>query len=267
MTFPSIVKGPAVALALSMGAAHIALAQDTTRSAHVPSQILSATRAFISNAGSASFGSEASFRLTRFSGTPDRFYNQFYDAMKRWGHYELAGAPADADLAYEVRFISPIVDQHTRDDFVYDPQLTVTIVDPKTRVTLWALTEHVATSGDRAENDASFDRAVATIAADVQLLSAATPGSAEEARIQARTGIPAATIAAARRQRRAGHSVAGFMVGGIVSGLLATTTVPSCSNPTECTSDRHQASIARAFKIGLSGAAVGAVIGWLWPLD
>ena len=61
--------------------------------APIPSAIAVARKVFISNAPGSSL--PASF------GGPDRTYNEFYSAIKGWGHYELVAAPSDADLILE----------------------------------------------------------------------------------------------------------------------------------------------------------------------
>ena len=33
-------------------------------------------------------------------------YNEFYEHMKSWGKYQLVQAPADADLVFEIRFVT-----------------------------------------------------------------------------------------------------------------------------------------------------------------
>jgi hypothetical protein len=98
--------------------------------APIPAQILSARRVFIGNAG----GDEWSYNtaLAGF-GSADRGYNEFYDAMKAWGHYELVADPADADLIFEIRFSAAEP----------DPRLELGIRDPGTHALLWALYEHL----------------------------------------------------------------------------------------------------------------------------
>jgi hypothetical protein len=71
--------------------------KNATNPAPVPAQILAAKKVFIANGGGdeACYGDEA-----LYSGGPDRTYNEFYAAMKNWIRYELAIAPADADLVF-----------------------------------------------------------------------------------------------------------------------------------------------------------------------
>jgi hypothetical protein len=257
-------KIASLALAAACTAAPVAAAQSTPAAiAPVPRQILEAKRVFISNAGGDSYGSESYFRLTRFDGGPDRFYDQFYAAVKRTGRYELSDGPADADIVYEVRFTTPIVDRQSPTDFVYDPQLTVTILDPKTRVKLWTLTEHIESSRDKTANDRSFDQAVDRIVDDAQTLAT----SSDAARLhEMSAAAPVGAAAAAERQQRTQHAQIGSVIGGIASGLLAASVAQSCAAVTNCTTAQGHASILHAFEIAISGGFMGGLIGWLWPL-
>ena len=68
--------------------------------APIPAQILAAKKLFVANAGG-----EAPWKdNAQFNGGVDRSHSQFYGALKTWGRYELVGAPADADLLFEIRF-------------------------------------------------------------------------------------------------------------------------------------------------------------------
>src|SRR5262245_20084212 len=71
-------------------------AKDAVAPAPVPSSIAAARKVFISNAPGAS--------LPKYFGGPDRTYNEFYAAMKGWGHYEIVAVPSDADLILEISF-------------------------------------------------------------------------------------------------------------------------------------------------------------------
>jgi hypothetical protein len=112
----STISSTVIAAALIAAAVitpSVARAQVTPVEAPVSSQILNARRAFVSNAGSDSYGAESYFRLTKYDGGPDRVFHQFYSALKRWGKYELVDTPIDADIVFAVRFTSPIVDKAT----------------------------------------------------------------------------------------------------------------------------------------------------------
>jgi hypothetical protein len=136
--------------------------------APVPPRIASAKKAFISNAGEQRNPSGD----LNFSGGPDRVYNQFYAAMKDWGRYELVPDPADADLVLEIRLAD--IPQGSYNE------LRLTLLDPRTRVTLWTFSEHAEYAGRQKTREASLDRALSLISDDLKKLvagpTAAAPG-------------------------------------------------------------------------------------------
>lgn len=125
--------------------------------APVPVQIVAAQKVFISNAGGESF--ETIINQTVFNGGPDRPYNQFYAAMKDWGRYELVSSPADADLVLEISWA--LTDTGLRLPIL--GELRLVVVDPKTHITLWTITEHVRGALLLANRDKNFDKAVNTV--------------------------------------------------------------------------------------------------------
>ncbi len=141
--------------------------------APVPAQILAAKKVFVANAG----GEQVWDYDSQFSGGPERSYNQFYAALKSWGRYELVGAPADADLLFEIQFICPAAvaaGNQVSDSLAgrrYDPQLRLVIREPKTDALLWALTERAQWAILQGNRDKNFDQAMAKIVSDVQGLS------------------------------------------------------------------------------------------------
>jgi hypothetical protein len=140
--------------------------------APVPVQILTAKRVFVVNAGA----DGGSYPDPPFSGEPDRAYNNFYAAMKAWGHYELVGAPSDADLMLEIRFtVRPGL--VARGETAYcDAQFRLVILDPESHIKLWALTEQVERAILQGNRDKNFDQALARLVSRVQKLT--TPPTA-----------------------------------------------------------------------------------------
>lgn len=133
--------------------------------APIPSQIAEAKKLFISNLGEESNYYMANRNLYR--GGADRAYNQFYDAMKSWGKYELVSAPADADLVFT------ILCQH-KDIRVYAPEFRLLIIDPKTHITLWGITEYLEPAGMAKNREKNYDFAMAALVDDVKKI-VATP--------------------------------------------------------------------------------------------
>jgi hypothetical protein len=121
--------------------------QPDVPSGPVPAQVLTGQEVFIS------YGeSDAD------PGAPDLTYNEFYGLIKSWGKYELTSAPADADLVFEIRFLSGISDS----------QLRLSIVDPKTHVVLWPFIQHVESSSRETGRRKKFDEAMSDLVEDVK---------------------------------------------------------------------------------------------------
>ena len=113
----------------------------------IPIQVITGKKAFVSYRES-----------DADPGAPNLTYNEFYAQMKSWGRYELTAAPADADLIFEIRYISGIT----------DAQLCLSIVDPKTHVVLWPFVQHVQGSGREKGRRKNFDAAMGDLLDDVK---------------------------------------------------------------------------------------------------
>lgn len=242
------------------------LAQATTAaSAPVPSIIASAHRVFISNAGSDGYGSESYFPLGQYTGGPNRFYNQFYAAIKNWDHFTLTDSPADAEVVYETRFAMPPVDQTSRgkDGSAYDPQLKVSLLDPQTRVILWSLTENIAPAITASGDNKNFDRAVARMVTRVKGLVAGDPAGLAIADV---TESPE-MIAVVRRRAHLQHTALGLIAGAAIGTFIGhPRSAGRCDTVATCSDEGHK-SMHRAVTYTVSAGAIGAVIGWLWPVS
>jgi hypothetical protein len=138
--------------------------------APVPAQIFKARKVFVSNAGGDTLGD--------YSGGPDRAYSQLYAALKRWGRYELVGAPADAELVFEISFARPVLGEKVSGGGagntpvssrpVKDPQFRLAILDVKTHVLLWTIAEHVQSALLQGNRDKNFDQAMAALVNDIR---------------------------------------------------------------------------------------------------
>jgi hypothetical protein len=78
--------------------------------------------------------------------------------MKTWGKYELVPSPADADLVFEIRYVSGISDS----------QLCLSIVDPKTHFVLWPFIQHVQSSSRETSRRKNFDQAMTDLVDEVK---------------------------------------------------------------------------------------------------
>ena len=151
--------------------------KDAAPPAPIPSPIAAARKVFISNAPGT--GLPASF------GGSERSYNEFYAAMKGWGHYELVAAPSDADLILEISFTSSLSVGGTSTSGCISSnytELRLVILDPRMRVPLWWFNEAVSPKisfGHRPETsvDIAFSRSTATLVDDLKkLVSEPAPG-------------------------------------------------------------------------------------------
>lgn len=137
--------------------------------APIPSLITSAKRVFLANAG----GDERAYDEPLFKGGPNRAYDQFYAALKSWGHFELVPSPSDADLLLEIRFSYPaaareVVHGDTLGGLAFDPQFRLEIRDPKTNALLWGITEHAQWAILQGNRDRNFDQSLARLVADFE---------------------------------------------------------------------------------------------------
>lgn len=144
-----------------------------TSPAPVPAQIAAAQKVFISNAGGATL--ETIIDETIFHGGPDRPYNQFYAAMKSWGRYELVSSPAEADLVLEISWA--LTDNGLRLPVL--GQMRLVVIDPKTHITLWNITEYVQGALLLGNRDKNFDEAMNTVVARLKALTASPPPTAD----------------------------------------------------------------------------------------
>src|SRR5215475_1527686 len=134
----------------------------------IPPAIFSTKKVFISNGGA-----DAGLFPHPFSGGQDRMYNQFYAAMQKWGHYELVGAPDDADLVLELRLSGPVgPTDPDKQKGASDPLpiFYLTIVERKSHYTLWTLTESIGVANLQKTHDRNFDNALDALLVDLQNL-------------------------------------------------------------------------------------------------
>lgn len=239
--------------------------------APVPRQVLTAKSVLIANGASDSYGADSYFELTLYDGGPNRAYNAFYGAIDNWGHYDLVGETADADVVLVIKFTNPVVgrqrdrnEDRTR-DWVYDPQLNLSINDPRTGLPLWTITEHIEPGGERAEANHRFDEAVTRLVDDLKRLIL-RPDLAIES-----DSPPPGAIATARREARERHAGAGLLIGFAVGGIIALNEgghdpCGDLGSFSGCVAHtRSQARNQLFTSLGL--AVVGALVGWAWPVN
>lgn len=136
--------------------------------APVPPQIAAAQKVFISNGGGGSRILEGEILgQTVFNGGPDRPYDEFYAAMQSSGHYQLVSSPSDADLVFEISW-------ELTDTGFHLPilgQLRLVIIDPKTRIPLWTISEYVRGAMLLSNRDKNFDQSMQMVVTRLKALS------------------------------------------------------------------------------------------------
>ena len=131
--------------------------QEPVPSAPTPAQVLAARKVFISNGG------DDDWIIPHQLHAPNLTYNQFYAGIKSWGKYELVSSPADADIVFEIR---------SYDSREARLEVHLSILDPKTRVTLWALTREVEGASRTATARKNFEDCMNLLVGDVKKLTA-----------------------------------------------------------------------------------------------
>lgn len=240
--------------------------------APVPRQVLNAKAVLIANGASESYGADSYYRLTKYDGGPNRAYNSFYAAIKSWDHYDLVGETTDADLVLVIKFANPVVDRlnaeaaaDPQNGWVYDPQLNLSLNDPKTGLPLWTITEHIQPGGDKAEANARYDDAVTRLVDDLKRLILRPDLSATT------DNPPPGAIDVARRAQRDRHAGAGMMIGLVAGAALALSEgshdpCPDITHASGCMKNTQRLA-AQQLITGLGVTALGALIGWFWPVS
>lgn len=137
--------------------------------APIPSQILTARKVFISNAG-------GGLDPKLWSGGTAQPYNELYAAFKSSGQYQLVGAPADADLVMEISFSNPLTDvSGTKESGASSSntsQLKLVLLDPKTNIALWTLNEKTSTTHMQKGRDQALADTISKLVVDLKALTA-----------------------------------------------------------------------------------------------
>jgi hypothetical protein len=263
-----------VALAALAGATATAQQTRASQRAPVPRQILAARNAFIGNGGSETYGAESYFDLTKYEGGPNRAYDQFYQAMREWGYFALVDSTQAADILLVIRFTNPVVSQEnsgaTGDlphDLIRDPQLDVTISDPRSGQPLWSLTEHVDPSGGRGEANRHYDEAMDRLVNDLKRLVL----SPDAQLARASGSLPPGAVEALHRHQRMTHAGIGVLLGSVAGAAIASRSggnlcTPGPDNFNLCDS-RARSAAQNGFLTTIGAAIAGGLIGWFWPVS
>lgn len=133
-------------------------------SAPLPSALASASKLFLGNAGD----QENADCL--------RAYNDFYEGISASGKYQVVLDPSEADLVLELHYeisLGQAVASHDTNASVR--QFRVVLLDPKTHVVLWSLTERTNYALLQGNRNKNLDETVAKLVDDLQQLLASQP--------------------------------------------------------------------------------------------
>lgn len=161
------------------------IAQQTDSSAApVPPQVLNAHKVFVANGGGSNY-------FERFDGGPNRAYNTFYKELKQTQQYELVSSPSGADLIFEIRAIAPAT-SGTNDTVSYNPQVVLTVRDPKTNAVLWSESANVRFLGTKSRRDRQFDQSVAVLVDKLAVVTGQPLTESQTKAIAANSKMPTA---------------------------------------------------------------------------
>jgi len=153
--------------------------------APIPSQLLTAKTAFLSNGGSTSPTISSA-----------DLYSGMYSALRIWGRYVLVSSPEEAELIFVVTFQVPASD--VTDGTSYKrPMLTLSVLDAKTKVALWTETEYAVPSGKKGSEKA-FDNVIGAFRALAEARHGEKPVAAPVAPAAAAPVAPPAASTAAQ---------------------------------------------------------------------
>jgi hypothetical protein len=218
-------------LALLLASTPLTRAQQTSTPASIPipQQITTAHTIFVSNGGGTNY-------FNAFTGGPDRGYSQLYLALQQWNRYQIVDSPAQADLIFEIHAVAPAVDAGGTDGaIVYNPQLILRILDPKTNALLWTTTANVKAAGGQNSRDKGFDESVIVLVDRSRQLTGEQLNQTQLKAIQSNTQWPRST------KILLGVGI-GAAVGLTMFGVYMVThrntptlpTIPPCPDPPFC---------------------------------
>ncbi len=216
-------------LALLLASTPLTRAQQTNTAPPVPPQITSAHSIFIANGGGANY-------FNAFTGGPDRGYSQLYAALQQWNRYQIADSPSRADLIFEIHAVAPAVNTGGTDgSIVFNPQLILRILDPKTNALLWTTTSNVKAAGTQSSRDKGFDESVAVLVDRVRQLTGEQLNTTQAKAIRSNNQMPRST------KILIGVGI-GAAVGLAIFGVYKVThmnsptlpTLPTCPDPPFC---------------------------------
>ncbi|MGB0066082.1 MAG: hypothetical protein WBP85_16690 [Terracidiphilus sp.] len=135
-----------------------AQSQAATQAAPVPAQLLNARKVFIAD-------TVGWFDTDIWSGTQDRLYNETYAAIEGWGHLQVVGSPADADVVLHPSISNPACAGEVCGAY---PMMRFELIDPKTGIVLWGRISSIGLLSTKKTNDREFEAAITALIGDLK---------------------------------------------------------------------------------------------------
>lgn len=108
--------------------------------------------------------------------------------MKKMGQYELVDSPSQADAIFEIRAIAPAAGDAT--DLTFNPQVVLTVRDPKSNATLWTEKANVRAFGTKRHRDRGFDQSVAVLVDELAQVTGQPLTAAQTKAIDSNSKMP-----------------------------------------------------------------------------
>jgi hypothetical protein len=138
-------------------------AQEEPFVAPIPEEIAAAKTIFISNLGADPGGVQILLDEIK---DPGALYNRFYAAMKSWGHFQIVGSPADADLVITLNLV---------DHPEVAPRMNLVIFDEKSHFPLWTISEPLQGAVRKATWQKNFSTCINSLIADFKRIASREP--------------------------------------------------------------------------------------------
>jgi len=134
--------------------------------APVPTQLTTATTAFLANAGIDNTNSTEA-------------YNTFYQGLDSWNHFHLKPIPAAAELTFELQ-VNGVITDVINGSSIGTSYLRLVIRDTKTGALLWSLSENIRPAARQKTFATNLNDAAAKLLTDLKALSATPNPSAPQ---------------------------------------------------------------------------------------
>jgi hypothetical protein len=154
--------------ALLLAAAPFLRAQQPASQPEVPlpAPLVSAQKVFVANGGAEPVLAKA-FSEAALSNEP---YTSFYSALSNWGHWQLLSSPGGADLILVIS-ADAAPNSYFNGNPNYDLDLTLRILDGKTRSPLWTLRQPLEGAMLKSSFEKNYRNCVAGLITQVKELA------------------------------------------------------------------------------------------------